>query len=464
MTNPTSALNNIALSPTFWEVAMKVAVVGTGYVGLVTGTCLAEVGNTVTCVDIDERKISNLKDGVLPIYEPGLEPLVKSNFESGRLSFSTDLKSAVTQNDIIMIAVGTPPQEDGSADVQHVLTVARQIGSHMNGYKVVVTKSTVPVGTADMVSAEISASLKKRGETLQFSVASNPEFLKEGAAVADFMKPDRIVIGCSDDKAKKTLTKLYAHFVKNGFQLFAMDLRSAELCKYASNAMLATKISFMNELSRVAENLGADISQVRQGMGADQRIGYQFTHPGIGYGGSCFPKDVKALIATAKKTGLNPVLMDAVEEVNKTQRQRFIDRITQHHKGNLKNKKFAVWGLSFKPETDDIREAPSIDVVQALLAHGAKVAGFDPVAAKHFLQEFEGQPGLSIAKTQYEALQDADALIICTEWKPFRSPDFAKMKTLMKTPLIFDGRNQYDLDVMAEHGFKYFCVGRPIVG
>lgn len=442
---------------------MKVAIVGTGYVGLVTGTCLAEVGNTVTCVDIDQQKISNLKDGVLPIYEPGLEPLVKSNFEAGRLTFTTDLKTAVQNNDIIMIAVGTPPKEDGSADVQHVLTVARQIGEHINDYKVIVTKSTVPVGTSDMVNTEIKNSLSKRNENIQFSVASNPEFLKEGAAVADFMKPDRIVVGCSDEKAKKTLTKLYAHFVKNGFQLFAMDLRSAELCKYASNAMLATKISFMNELSRVAENLGADISQVRLGMGADQRIGYQFTHPGIGYGGSCFPKDVKALLATAKKTGLKAPLLDAVEEVNNTQREWFIQKIATHFKGNLKGRSFGIWGLSFKPETDDIREAPSIDVVKFLLKEGAKVIGYDPVASKHFLHEFEGQPNFSIADDHYDTLPGADAMILCTEWKPFRSPDFPKMKAMMKTPVIFDGRNQYDLDAMKENGFSYYCVGRPIV-
>jgi len=442
---------------------MKLAVVGTGYVGLVTGTCLAEVGNTVTCVDIDEVKIRNLKDGVLPIYEPGLEPLVKSNFDSGRLTFSTDLASAVAQNDLLMIAVGTPPTEDGSADVGHVLKVARQIGQSMNSHKVIVTKSTVPVGTCDLVKAEVQKALDARGLNLTFSVASNPEFLKEGAAVADFMKPDRIVIGCSDEIAKKTLTKMYSHFVKNGFQLFAMDLRSAELCKYASNAMLATKISFMNELSRVAEGLGADISQVRLGMGADQRIGYQFTHPGIGYAGSCFPKDVKALIATGKRAGFSMTLMDAVEDVNQSQRVRFIEKIRTHFGKNLKGKHFAIWGLSFKPETDDIREAPSIDVVKALIDAGATVAGFDPVAGKHFLKEFEGQPQFNLAKGQYEALEKADALVLCTEWKPFRSPDFGRMKTLMRGNAIFDGRNQYDLEVMTEHKFTYYAVGRPVI-
>lgn len=442
---------------------MKVAVVGTGYVGLVTGTCLSEVGNTVTCVDIDEVKIRNLKDGVLPIYEPGLEPLVKSNFESGRLSFTTNLSEAVQNNDILMIAVGTPPKEDGSADVQHVLKVAQQIGENMKSHKVVVTKSTVPVGTSDLVSREIQKALDARGEKLEFSVASNPEFLKEGAAVADFMKPDRIVIGCSDEKAKKTLTKLYSHFVKNGFQLFSMELRSAELCKYASNGMLATKISFMNELSRIAEKVGADIGQVRMGMGADQRIGYQFTHPGIGYGGSCFPKDVKALISTAKSAGIDAALMDAVEEVNQTQRMIFIDRIKAHFKGDLRKKKFAIWGLSFKPETDDIREAPSIDIVKALLEGGAEVLGYDPIASKHFLEEFRGQPKFNVTKTPYETLDQADAMILCTEWKPFRSPDFPLMKSKMKTPVIFDGRNQYDLDVVREQGFTYYSIGRSDV-
>jgi UDPglucose 6-dehydrogenase len=452
---------------------MKVAIVGTGYVGLVTGTCLAEVGNTVTCVDIDEQKIRNLKDGVLPIYEPGLEPLVKSNYEASRLQFTTDLKTAVEDNEILMIAVGTPPREDGSADVQHVLKVAEQIGQHLTGYKVIVTKSTVPVGTADQVADRIAGKLKERGLTgaaaasPQFSVASNPEFLKEGAAVADFMKPDRIVIGCSDERAKKTLIKLYSHFVKNGFQLFTMDLRSAELTKYAANAMLATKISFMNELSRIAETVGADVAQVRLGMGADQRIGYQFTHPGIGYGGSCFPKDVKALIATAKSKNVAAPLLDAVEVVNKTQRQRFIEKILRGLKGTAagpaKDSTVAIWGLSFKPETDDIREAPAIDVVQALLQAGYKVVGYDPIASKHFLAEFEGQPLFSVAKDPYEALKSADAMVLCTEWKPFRSPDFARMKSLMRTPRIFDGRNQYDLEVMRDAGFSYICVGRPEV-
>jgi UDPglucose 6-dehydrogenase len=442
---------------------MKVAVIGTGYVGLVTGTCLAEVGNNVTCVDIDAQKIANLKDGVLPIYEPGLEPLVKSNYESGRLQFTTHLADAVRANEILMIAVGTPPTEDGSADMKHVLKVAEEIGEHMDKHKVVVTKSTVPVGTCDLVKSSIEKALAKRGAKLTFSVASNPEFLKEGAAVADFMKPDRIVIGCSDEIAKKTLTKLYAHFVKNGFQLFTMDLRSAELCKYASNAMLATKISFMNELSRVSEALGADISQVRLGMGADQRIGYQFTHPGIGYGGSCFPKDVKALIASANKANVRVELMNAVEHVNQTQRQLFIEKIRKHFSNQLKDKTFAIWGLSFKPETDDIREAPALDVVAALVDAGARVVGYDPIASKHFMREFQGQPNFSVSKTHYEALKGADALILCTEWKPFRSPDFSEMKKLMKAPVIFDGRNQYDLEVMKENGFIYYCVGRPEV-
>ena len=442
---------------------MNLAIVGTGYVGLVSGTCLAEVGNKVTCVDIDEGKITRLKDGIIPIYEPGLEPLVKSNYDAGRLMFTTDMADAVQKNDLLMIAVGTPPNEDGSADVQHVLAVARSIGESMDSHKVVVTKSTVPVGTSDLVSQEIQKALDARGSKLTFSVASNPEFLKEGAAVADFMKPDRIVVGCSDEIAEKTLTNLYAHFVKNGFQLFAMDLRSAELCKYASNAMLATKISFMNELSRVADGVGADISSVRLGMGADKRIGYQFTHPGLGYGGSCFPKDVKALTSTAKNLGLEADLMTAVEEVNRTQRLKFIDTIKDHYKGDVRGKKFAIWGLSFKPETDDIREAPAIDVVKALTDGGAEVVGYDPIASNHFIEHFKGVANFTIADEPYKALDGVDAMILCTEWKPFRSPDFKDMKNRMGEAVVFDGRNQYEPETMKENGFTYYCIGRPPV-
>lgn len=439
---------------------MKIAVVGTGYVGLVTGTCLAETGHEVTCIDIDQKKIDLLKDGVIPIYEPGLEPLVKSNYAEKRLHFSTDLNQAVDDHELLMIAVGTPPNEDGSADLQHVLNVASAIGKQMKTYKLIVTKSTVPVGTGDLVRKTVQDELDKRGLKIEFSVASNPEFLKEGAAVADFMKPDRIVIGCNDARGENILRELYAPFLRNGHPLIAMDLKSSELCKYASNAMLATKISFMNELSRIAENVGADVIRVRQGMGADKRIGYEFTHAGLGYGGSCFPKDVKALVSTAKQVGLQPVLLEAVEEVNRTQRLRFIDKIKNHFSGNLTGKKIAVWGLSFKPETDDIREAPALDLIEEFLDAGAEVSGYDPIAAKNTLAHFKGRPGFSTVEHMYDALQDADALVLCTEWKPFRAPDFNKIKSLLKTPVIFDGRNQYEPHMMREMGIKYVCIGR----
>lgn len=442
---------------------MKLAVVGTGYVGLVTGTCLAETGNEVTCVDIDAKKIELLKDGVIPIYEPGLEPLVKNNYAEKRLHFTTDINAAVDQNDLLMIAVGTPPNEDGSADLKHVLNVARAIGKQMKTYKLIVTKSTVPVGTGDMVRAAVQEELDRRGVKVEFSVASNPEFLKEGAAVADFMKPDRIVIGCDEEKGEAILRDLYAPFLRNGHPVICMDLRSAELCKYASNAMLATKISFMNELSRIAENVGADVLRVRQGMGADSRIGYAFTHAGLGYGGSCFPKDVKALVSTAKQTGLTPTLLEAVEEVNRTQRQRFIGKIKNHFGNHLQGKKIAIWGLSFKPETDDIREAPALDLIREFTAEGAQVVGYDPIAAKNTREYFTangGAPGFSTVEHMYDALEQADALVLCTEWKPFRSPDFEKMKSLMKAPVIFDGRNQYEPEALRKLGFTYTCVGR----
>lgn len=439
---------------------MKVAVIGTGYVGLVTGSCLAEVGNTVTCVDIDKEKVQKLRDGIIPIYEPGLEPIVKSNVAAGRLQFTTDTAEAVRNCQIIMIAVGTPPNEDGSADVKHVLKVAEDIGHLLEDYRLVITKSTVPVGTADKVKAAIQKSLTARGKQIAFSVASNPEFLKEGAAVSDFMKPDRIVVGCEDERARKLLTDLYAHFVKNGFQFFAMDLRSAELCKYASNAMLATKISFMNELSRISEKMGADITSVRLGMGADQRIGYQFTHPGLGYGGSCFPKDVKALVSSAKSLGLQAELLDAVEDVNKVQRELFFQKIMNHFKGQVGGRTFAIWGLSFKPDTDDIREAPALDIARWLMDVGATVVGYDPIAMPNVKAELKEYPAFKTVNGAYDALQDADALILCTEWKPFRSPDFDKMKGLLRTPVIFDGRNQYTPEKMEELGFDYYSVGR----
>jgi UDPglucose 6-dehydrogenase len=442
---------------------VKIAVFGTGYVGLVSGTCLAEMGNTVTCVDIDAKKINLLKDGVVPIYEPGLEDLVMKNTQAHRLLFTTDLKNAVEENEILMIAVGTPPNEDGSADLKHVLSVAQTIGTHMNGTKVVVTKSTVPVSTGDKVTAAIQKALDSRGQKLQFSVASNPEFLKEGAAVQDFMKPDRIVVGAQDKLAKDKLEEMYRPFVLNGHRMIVMDIRSAELTKYASNAMLATKISFMNELSRVAEKVGADVAAVRQGMGSDARIGFHFTYPGVGYGGSCFPKDVKALVRTSREMGLKSELLDAVESVNESQRTFFFDKILAQFSNNLKNKHFAVWGLSFKPETDDIREAPALDIIKLIIDAGGTVTAHDPIANAHVQEHFKNTKAVRLFDDQYETLRGADALLLMTEWKPFRSPDFAKVKELLRSPLIFDGRNQYDLEQMRTLGFGYHSIGRPTI-
>jgi UDPglucose 6-dehydrogenase len=444
---------------------MKVAIIGTGYVGLVTGTCLAEMGNTITCVDIDKRKIDMLRDGAIPIYEPGLEDIVKSNFESGRLTFTTDFASAIHNNEVIIIAVGTPPAEDGSADLQHVLKVAETIGQTMKEPKIVVNKSTVPVGTGEKVRASVQKELTKRNLKLNFSVVSNPEFLKEGAAVNDFMKPDRIVIGCDSDEAKQKMQQMYQPFVLNGHRIIFMDIKSAELTKYAANAMLATKISFMNEIARVAEKVGADISAVRQGIGSDARIGFHFIYPGIGYGGSCFPKDVKALVRTARENGIPLEILESVEAVNQSQRKYFVDKISAHFQNNLKGKKFAMWGLSFKPETDDIREAPAIDIIEALVAAGAEVVAFDPIASENMIHHFKlDHPEiLKHFKTmddQYEVLANADALLLITEWKPFRSPDFGKIKQLLKSPVIFDGRNQYDPEQMKISGFTYSCVGR----
>ncbi len=447
---------------------MNVAVVGTGYVGLVTGTCLAEMGNQVTCVDIDKRKIDLLKDGVLPIYEPGLEDLVKNNYTSGRLLFSTDLPSAVQESDILMIAVGTPPSEDGSADLKHVLKVAEQIGQTMNEPKIVITKSTVPVGTGDKVRATIAGELKKRGLNLSFSIVSNPEFLKEGAAVQDFMKPDRIVVGCDNPDAQSKLQQLYQPFVLNGHRLIFMDIRSAELTKYAANAMLATKISFINEISQIAERVGADVAAVRQGIGSDSRIGFQFIYPGIGYGGSCFPKDVKALVRTGRENKMTLQILEAVEEVNKNQRSYFIEKIKSHFPSGLKGRRLAIWGLSFKPETDDIREAPALDVIESLVADGAEVRAFDPIAIENTREYFATQnPTLQnqiqFVENQYDVLDGADALILVTEWKPFRSPDFDEVKARLKAPLIIDGRNQYDPGQMKALGIRYSCIGRASV-
>ena len=436
---------------------MKIAVVGTGYVGLVTGTCFAEVGIDVTCIDIDQKKIDNLQQGILPIYEPGLEEMVSRNVEKGRLHFSTNLAEAITDCDVAFIAVGTPPGEDGSADLKYVLAVARGIGEHMGRYSVVVTKSTVPVGTAAKVRFEIEQALAKRGANIEFDVASNPEFLKEGAAIDDFLKPDRIVIGVASERAEEVMTKLYKPFLLNGHPIIFMDIPSAEMTKYAANSMLATKISFMNDVANLCEIMGADVNMVRRGIGSDARIGTKFIYPGIGYGGSCFPKDVKALIKTAQENGYDMQVLRAVESVNEQQKSVLFDKVSQHFDGELRGLKMAVWGLSFKPKTDDMREAPSLVIIEKLLAAGCTVTAYDPVAmpeAKHSLGDT-----ITYAKDEFEALIDADALLIVTEWPDFRSPNFDVVSRLMKQKAIFDGRNIYDANELKGLGFAYHCIG-----
>ena len=439
---------------------MHITIVGTGYVGLVTGTCLAEVGNNVTCVDSDENKIELLNRGGVPIHEPGLMPLVAANRDSGRLTFSTNLAEGIESAEIIFIAVGTPPDEDGSADLSHVLAVATEIGEHINEYKVIVTKSTVPVGTANKVEETIKQQLRERGTEVEFSVASNPEFLKEGAAVEDFMKPDRIIVGAGDDRAIQTLRELYAPFTRSHERTIVMDIPSAELTKYAANALLATKISFMNEMANLAELLGADIEQVRQGIGPDPRIGYHFIYPGVGYGGSCFPKDVQALQRTAKDHGFEARILGAVEEVNNEQKKVIIAKIEQHFGPDLSGKRFALWGLAFKPDTDDMRAAPSRVIMEALWARGAKVAAFDPVAQEETARIYPERQDLFLVGDPYEALEGADALIVVTEWKLFRSPDFPSMTRKMRDRVIFDGRNIFQPDIAREHGFVYYGIGR----
>lgn len=436
---------------------MKIAVVGTGYVGLVTGTCFAEVGIDVVCIDVDQKKIDNLKNGIMPIYEPGLEEMVLRNVEKERLKFSTNLAQSIVDCDVAFIAVGTPPGEDGSADLKYVLAVAREIGQNMNGFGVVVTKSTVPVGTAKKVKAAVQEELDKRGVQLEFAIASNPEFLKEGAAIDDFLKPDRIVIGVENKRAEDIMRKLYKPFLLNGHPLIFMDVPSAEMTKYAANSMLATKISFMNDIANLCEIMGADVNMVRKGIGSDARIGNKFIYPGIGYGGSCFPKDVKALIKTAKDNGYTMQILEAVESVNDAQKAVLFNKIVKHFNGNLKGKNIAMWGLSFKPKTDDMREAPSLVIIEKLLAAGANVKAYDPVAmkeAKHILGE-----QIEYTKNENNALIDADALLIVTEWPEFRSPDFMVIKKLMRGNAIFDGRNIYDLAEMKELGFDYHCIG-----
>jgi len=439
---------------------MKLSVVGSGYVGLVTGACFSEMGNDVICVDNDANKIKRLLDGEIPIYEPGLDDLVKRNSAEGRLSFTTDIKSAVEQSQIIFIAVGTPPDEDGSADLQYVLAVAKDIALFMNEPKIVVDKSTVPVGTADLVLKEIQNILDSRNSKLTFEVVSNPEFLKEGAAIEDFMKPDRVVVGVESEAAGEVMRELYAPFNMNRDRVIVMSVRSAEMTKYAANAMLATKISFMNEVALLCEKLGADVTEVRNGIGSDSRIGYKFIYPGVGYGGSCFPKDVKALIHMARKAGVEPKVMAAVEDRNELQKQVLLDKVKAHFGNDLSEKTFAVWGLAFKPQTDDMREAPSIVIINGLIAAGAKVVAYDPVAMEEAKRRFGNQTGLSYAANQYDALNAADALLLITEWHQFRHPDFNKVKYLLKTPVIFDGRNQYDSDHLKELGFTYYGIGR----
>jgi len=439
---------------------MNITVIGTGYVGLVSGTCLAEVGNHVLCIDIDQSKIDMLDNGEIPIYEPGLEELVKKNVDAGRLSFSSDVSKGVDFGSILFIAVGTPPDEDGSADLKHVLAVASDIGKYMNDYRVIVTKSTVPVGTADKVRNAVTTALEEKGASTEFSVVSNPEFLKEGAAVEDFLKPDRIVVGADDDRAIEMMRELYAPFNRNHERIIVMDIRSAEMTKYAANAMLATKISFMNEMANLAELLGADIENVRHGIGADPRIGYYFIYPGCGYGGSCFPKDVQALHRTAKAVGYDAQILDAVEAVNKRQKSVIVNKVIKRFGDNLQGKKFAVWGLAFKPETDDMREAPSRTIIEALWQRGATIAAYDPVAEEEVERIYGQRDDLSLVADPYDALDEVDGLIIVTEWKVFRSPDLEDMLSKMKTPVIFDGRNIYQPETIRKAGFEYFGIGR----
>lgn len=443
---------------------MKIVVVGTGYVGLVTGACFAERGNQVTCVDIDETKINNLHKGILPIYEPGLEELVKTNVDEERLFFTTSIADVIDGADLVFIAVGTPPGEDGSADLQYVLGVASDIGKHMTDYAVVVDKSTVPVGTADKVTAQIQSELDKRKLNISFDVASNPEFLKEGAAIEDFMRPDRVVIGTATDKAAEMMHDLYKPFVRNHQHIIIMGIRDAEMTKYTANSMLATKISFMNEIANLCDILGVDVENVRQGIGSDSRIGFSFIYPGCGYGGSCFPKDVQALIRTANSVDYDAMILKAVEQRNNQQKYRLFEKITDRYGKDLSGMTFALWGLAFKPGTDDMREAPSKVILHELIAAGAKVVAYDPVASEiareELPKEWFDHGHLKLAEHQYDVLPDVDALVLVTEWKPFNNPDFEKMKELMKSHVIFDGRNQYEPKNMHKLGFSYLSIGR----
>ncbi len=437
---------------------MKISVIGTGYVGLVSGTCFAETGINVVCVDIDEKKIKNLNNGFIPIYEPGLEDIYKRNMEKGRLAFTSDLQSSLTDAEALFIAVGTPPDEDGSADLKYVLGVAKEVGKHMDHYLVIITKSTVPVGTSAKVKKAIQNELNIRGVDIPFDVASNPEFLKEGSAVVDFLKPDRIVVGIESAKAEKVMRKLYKPFLLNGHPILFMDILSSEMTKYAANSMLATKISFINDIANLCEIVGADVDSVRKGIGSDARIGPKFIYPGTGYGGSCFPKDVQALIRTADEFGYSLEILKAVESVNYRQKSILFSKLKKHFDGKLKGKKFAMWGLAFKPKTDDMREAPSLVLIDLLLNEGAEIVAYDPVAIEEGKRILGDK--ITYAKDEYDALIDVDALILVTEWSEFRIPNFRVMEKLMKNKAIFDGRNIYDPEEMKEYGYSYYSIGR----
>jgi UDPglucose 6-dehydrogenase len=439
---------------------MRVTIFGSGYVGLVTGACLADAGNHVLCVDVDAGKIGRLKRGEVPIHEPGLEALIRRNADAGRIEFTTDPVRAVGHGLFQLIAVGTPPGEDGSADLSHVLAVARTLATHMSRYCIVITKSTVPVGTADRVRAEIDGTLAARGAKCEFDVVSNPEFLKEGAAVSDFVKPDRVVIGTDNPRTTELMRALYEPFTRNHDRLIVMDVRSAELTKYAANAMLATKISFMNELASIAERVGADIEKVRIGIGSDPRIGYSFIYPGTGYGGSCFPKDVKALIRSSHQAGHTPEILAAVESVNARQKQVLFRKLSRHFAGRLKGRTIAVWGLAFKPNTDDLREAPARTLIDLLLEAGAAVHAYDPVAGAPAQELYAGRAGFALASNAYDSADGADALAIVTEWQEFRSPDFERLREILKEPVIFDGRNLYDPSTVSRFGLTYYAIGR----
>ena len=439
---------------------MKITVIGTGYVGLVSGTCLAEMGNHVVCLDVDAAKIRILQEGGIPIHEPGLQEMVTRNRAAGRLQFTTDIVAAVNHGTLQFIGVGTPPDEDGSADLQYVLEAARNVGRHMTDYKVIIDKSTVPVGTGSRVKAAVAEELARRGLDLDFSVVSNPEFLKEGAAIEDFMKPDRIVVGAEDDRAILLMRALYSPFIRNHDRLLVMDIKSAEFTKYAANSMLATRISFMNELALLADKVGVDIELVRKGIGSDPRIGYHFLYAGAGYGGSCFPKDVKALVKTAQGAGIELQVLQAVESANERQKHVLVDKVVARFGEDLTGRRFGVWGLAFKPNTDDMREAPSRVIITELVRRGASICAYDPVAMPEAQRTLEGVPRLTYATSQAQALESADALVIITEWKEFKSPDFDAMKAALKQPVVIDGRNLYEPSLMAELGIEYSGIGR----